>query len=174
MSDDQGSISLSSALARIHHLLGGLEEIADPEIRRNVFELLDLIDVLHREALERIAGGLVSAGLWDRALEDPVVAHLFSVYGLFEEPDPAAAVEEALEEVRGYVRSHGGELELVSVEGGRVRLRMLGACDGCPASEATLHQVVEEAIRRRWAGVTHVVVDQSPGGWQPVEIGRRP
>lgn len=174
MSENGEGIPFSSAVARIQQLIGELEEAPDPDVRRNAFELLDLIDVLHREALERLATGLVSSGLWDRAMEDPVVAHLFSVYGLVEEADPQAAVEAALEEVRDYVRSHGGELELASIDGGQVRLRMLGACNGCPGSEATLRQVVEEAIRRRWPGLVGVAVDQSGGGgWEPVTIVKR-
>ncbi|HHC09018.1 MAG TPA: NifU family protein [Actinobacteria bacterium] len=166
-------LSLATAVGRIRTLVDELEETPDPEVRRKVFELLDLVDVLHREGLERIAAGLRSVGLWERAVEDPLVAYLFAIYGLGDPVDPQAAVEEALGEVRDYVWSHGGELELVAIDGGRVRLRMLGACRGCPGSEATLRGVVEEAIRRRWPELVEVVLDEPEERWQPLEIGPR-
>jgi len=45
--------------------------------------------------------------------------------------------------------SHGGSIELVSVVGHQVRVRMSGACDGCPAASSTLRDVFERELRRR-------------------------
>lgn len=50
------------------------------------------------------------------------------------------------------VESHGGELEVVSIADGVVRVRMKGTCDGCPSSSATLTFGVEEALKKHWAG----------------------
>ncbi|MDP3891809.1 NifU family protein [Nocardioides sp.] len=56
-------------------------------------------------------------------------------------------VERALEAVRPYLGSHGGDVELLGVsEEGVVRLRLLGSCDGCPSSSVTLELAVEGAI----------------------------
>ncbi len=62
----------------------------------------------------------------------------------------AAVVEQVVAgEVGEYVRSHGGDLELVSAVGGAVEVRLSGACTHCPASDLTLSQRVEAAIRAR-------------------------
>jgi len=55
-------------------------------------------------------------------------------------------VRQALEEVRPYLRSHGGNVELLGVEGEVVRLRLVGSCDSCPSSAVTMKQTIEEAI----------------------------
>jgi Fe-S cluster biogenesis protein NfuA/nitrite reductase/ring-hydroxylating ferredoxin subunit len=54
----------------------------------------------------------------------------------------------ALEEVRPYLQSHGGNVELLGVEEGVARLRMQGSCSGCPSSTVTLRLAIEEAIQK--------------------------
>jgi Fe-S cluster biogenesis protein NfuA len=51
--------------------------------------------------------------------------------------------------VRPYARSHGGDIELLAVADGVVRVRLSGACNGCPAARFTLHQRLERELRRR-------------------------
>lgn len=168
------AVTMEQAVERIQTLVDRLERHHDPEVVRMVFELLDWIDVLHREALERLAGGLAGAQLLDRAVEDPVVAHLFSVYGMLDTTDAPQRVHEAIEEIRPYVLSHGGEMTVESIEGGVVRVRMLGACDGCPSAIVTLTQTLERAIRDRWPGLVRIDVadDDRNEGWSPVTIRR--
>ncbi|MGB2570939.1 NifU family protein [Micromonospora citrea] len=50
--------------------------------------------------------------------------------------------------VGDVARSHGGHLELVDVRDGQVRVRLAGACDGCPASRFTLRHRLEAELRR--------------------------
>jgi Fe-S cluster biogenesis protein NfuA/nitrite reductase/ring-hydroxylating ferredoxin subunit len=57
-------------------------------------------------------------------------------------------VRGALDEVRPYLESHGGNVELVSVEDGMVLLRMEGSCSGCPSSTMTLKLAIEDAIHK--------------------------
>jgi Fe-S cluster biogenesis protein NfuA/nitrite reductase/ring-hydroxylating ferredoxin subunit len=54
----------------------------------------------------------------------------------------------ALEQVRPYLHSHGGNVELLGVEKGVARLRMQGSCSGCPSSTVTLRLAIEEAIQK--------------------------
>jgi Fe-S cluster biogenesis protein NfuA len=54
----------------------------------------------------------------------------------------------ALEEVRPYLQSHGGNVELLGVKEGVARLRMQGSCSGCPSSTVTLRLAIEEAIQK--------------------------
>jgi Fe-S cluster biogenesis protein NfuA/nitrite reductase/ring-hydroxylating ferredoxin subunit len=50
--------------------------------------------------------------------------------------------------VRPYMQSHGGNVELLGVEGGVARVRLEGSCDGCPSSTVTLKLAIEEAIMK--------------------------
>jgi Fe-S cluster biogenesis protein NfuA len=52
----------------------------------------------------------------------------------------------ALEKVRPYLHSHGGDVEFLNVTGGVVRLKLLGSCGSCPSSSVTLKNAVEEAL----------------------------
>ncbi|MEZ0353576.1 NifU family protein [Mycobacterium sp. pR1184] len=61
-----------------------------------------------------------------------------------------AAVQELLAgPVGALAASHGGSIELVSVVGHQVTVRMAGACDGCPGASATLRDALERELRRR-------------------------
>jgi Fe-S cluster biogenesis protein NfuA len=52
----------------------------------------------------------------------------------------------ALEDVRPHLRSHGGNVELLGVVDGIIRLRLQGNCHGCPSSSETLRKLIEQAI----------------------------
>lgn len=52
-------------------------------------------------------------------------------------------------QVGALAESHGGSIELVSVTGNHVAVRMSGACDGCPAAASTLHERFQRELRRR-------------------------
>ena len=74
-----------------------------------------------------------------------------------------AAVEQVLAgEVGDYVRSHGGSLELVAVEGDRVAMRFSGACAHCPASDPTLTGRFEAAVRARFPGLAGIDTTRTP------------
>jgi Fe-S cluster biogenesis protein NfuA len=66
-------------------------------------------------------------------------------------------VEAALEEVRPALRKDGGDVELVDVEEGVVRVRLLGACGGCPMAMMTLVGFVEERLKQRVPEIQQVV-----------------
>lgn len=52
-----------------------------------------------------------------------------------------------LEELRSALQSHGGDLELDSIDGKTVKLKLKGACSGCPGAMMTLKNGVEAALR---------------------------
>ncbi len=70
-----------------------------------------------------------------------------------------ARVHQALEAVRPYLHSHGGNVELLGVEDGIVRLRLHGSCHSCPSSAVTMQQTIEEAIYGKAPEVTAVEVE---------------
>jgi Fe-S cluster biogenesis protein NfuA len=127
---------------RLEGLLARLEELP-PAARDTATEAAATLLGLYGEALARIAARVPA----DALTGDELVAHLLLVHGLHPVP-VERRVEGALEEVRPYLRSHGGEVELLAVRDGVVRLRLRGSCSGCPASRTTLELAVDEAVRR--------------------------
>jgi Fe-S cluster biogenesis protein NfuA len=98
---------------------------------------------LYGEALRRISARVPPEPL----IADELVSHLLLVHDLHPE-DVRTRVERALEEVRPYLGSHGGDVELLAVEGGVARVRLGGTCNGCASSSVTLTHAIEEAIAR--------------------------
>jgi Fe-S cluster biogenesis protein NfuA len=57
-------------------------------------------------------------------------------------------VEKALQTIRPALQADGGDVELIDVQEGVVKVRLKGACGGCPMSQMTLTRGVEASIRR--------------------------
>ncbi len=65
-------------------------------------------------------------------------------------------VQKVLEEIRPQIEADGGNIELVSVENLIVKVRLVGACAGCPMSAITLKQGVEALIKERIPDILRV------------------
>ncbi|MEW5866302.1 MAG: NifU family protein [Bacillota bacterium] len=65
-------------------------------------------------------------------------------------------VEKALEKIRSALQAHGGDVVLVSADGGVVKVRLTGACVGCPMSMMTLKNGVERALKQEIPEVERV------------------
>ncbi len=65
-------------------------------------------------------------------------------------------VEKAIEMIRPALQRDGGDIELVDVVGNVVKVRLQGACSGCPMSQLTLKAVVEKTIKQQVPGVERV------------------
>lgn len=68
-----------------------------------------------------------------------------------------AQVLEALQTVRPALMRDGGDVEFVSLEDGVVKVKLVGACGGCPMSQLTLKNFIEETLKAAVPGVTEVV-----------------
>jgi len=67
-------------------------------------------------------------------------------------------VREALEKIRPFLQADGGDVELVGVdEDGTVRVKLVGACGGCPMAQMTLQSGVERIVKQEVPEVTQVV-----------------
>ncbi|HOV84750.1 MAG TPA: NifU family protein [Syntrophobacteraceae bacterium] len=66
-------------------------------------------------------------------------------------------VEQALEKIRPMLQRDGGNVELVGVDGTVVKVRLQGACHGCPMSQMTLKAGIERIIKQEVPGVSEVV-----------------
>lgn len=69
----------------------------------------------------------------------------------------AAGVKEAVEEARAILQRDGGDIELVAIEGNVVKVRMKGACVGCPSAPLDLKNVVEKILKTRYPELAKVV-----------------
>jgi Fe-S cluster biogenesis protein NfuA len=71
-------------------------------------------------------------------------------------------VIEALDSIRGALRADGGDVELVDVieDEGLVKVRLTGACSGCPMSQMTLQMGIERIVKQRVPEVKQVVAVQ--------------
>jgi Fe-S cluster biogenesis protein NfuA len=65
-------------------------------------------------------------------------------------------IEKALEEVKPYIESHGGDFEVVSAKASKVKIRVKGACLGCPMAQATFGAGMEEMIKKAVPAVKSV------------------
>lgn len=57
-------------------------------------------------------------------------------------------IEKALAKVRGALQQDGGDIELVGIENGVVKVRLKGACAGCPMSQMTMANFVEAELKK--------------------------
>ncbi len=128
-------MEFDQAVAELETLVGTLERDGD----ERALMLLQLMDAIHRPAFELVLAG---------ELEHPIAEAVLGMYELIP-LDERAQVEEALDEIRPYMESHGGGLELLDVVGGAVHVRMSGSCNGCAASAMTLQRGVETKLRER-------------------------
>lgn len=143
------------ALERVARVESALEQVdvgAESLPRESALAAVSALVDLYGEGLARIVRHIAEqceveteARVASAFAGDELVSHLLMLHGLHPE-DTRCRVEGALEGVRPYLRSHGGNVELVKITGGTVQLRLEGHCKGCPSSSATLRTTVEDAI----------------------------
>ena len=66
-------------------------------------------------------------------------------------------VKEVLDKVRPYLVKDGGNVELIEVNGGTVKVKLVGACAGCPHSKMTLKNGIERILKQEIPEVTEVI-----------------
>lgn len=116
--------------------------------RERAEQLVGEVTDLYGAALGRVLGLAVSADpdLVDAVAADPLVASLLLVHGMHPH-SVERRITDALDTVRPYLGSHGGDVHLLGVDGDTARLRFAGSCKSCPSSAVTLELAVEDAIR---------------------------
>jgi Fe-S cluster biogenesis protein NfuA len=124
--------AVDERISRVESLLESIED--DQRATEAVYAVVEL----YGEALARLLAGA-------DPVEDDLVSHLLLVHDLHP-VDVETRVRRALDDVRPYLGSHGGDVELLGVEEGVARVRLGGTCDGCPSSAVTLQNAIETAI----------------------------
>ncbi len=143
--------SLEAIAKDIEEVLDKLRESSE-EVRELVSRLLELVDEFNRVPLVKIVRHLKSSPEGKKLLmeiaSDPDVYALFLKHRIVKQ-DIKVEVAKIIELIKPYVRSHGGDVELVDVKEDTVYVRMKGACQGCSQVGVTLTQGILEAIQER-------------------------
>jgi len=152
---DEHEPSLRRLGDRVETLLRGFDAVSTPRAARELGdELARTFVTLYGAGLERVleivhdTAGERSDAMFARLCDDPFVESLLCLHGLhpFSVED---RVQLALDGVRPYLKSHAGDVSIVSVMDGVVTLRLQGTCDGCSSSATTVRLAVERAILQR-------------------------
>ncbi len=165
-------------LARVEQLSARVEELADPEARELAQELVAAVVAMYGDGLERIVETIAGAreagtAIMDELAEDGAVASLLLIHDLYPVP-LEQRVREALDTVRPYMESHGGDVALLGIDEGVARLALEGSCNGCAASRATLELAIKQALEEHAPdlagleveGVTEPAAAAAPDGFE--------
>jgi Fe-S cluster biogenesis protein NfuA/nitrite reductase/ring-hydroxylating ferredoxin subunit len=137
-------------LDRVQSLSAAVDELPDPRARELAQDLVGAVIAMYGDGLRRIMDAISQAReggatILDQLAQDGAVASLLLIHDLY----PVGLEErviEALDTVRPYMESHGGNVELLGIEDGVARLELQGSCNGCAASRATLELAIKQAL----------------------------
>ena len=137
-------------LERVQELTQALEALEDGPAKEIAEDAIGAMVELYGDGLARIVdilgdSGVAGREIHERLVDDGVVASLLLIHDLYP-IDLQTRVREALDTVRPYMESHGGNVELLALEDGVARLRLVGSCHGCAASAATLELAIKDAL----------------------------
>jgi Fe-S cluster biogenesis protein NfuA/nitrite reductase/ring-hydroxylating ferredoxin subunit len=130
---------------------------------------------MYGAGLERIVELIEDEETRGRLAADELVAGLLMIHDLYPVP-LEKRVMQALDSIRPYMESHGGNIELLGFEDGVVKLRLEGSCKSCRASSSTLELAVRQALQEAapdllGMDVEGVVEEEMPGVPLPVVNG---
>lgn len=150
-------------LQKIEEMVRAIEATADPVARENALSLMQTLMEIHGAGIERMMEIVFDSGekggeIIDQFGGDSLVGSLLLLYGLHP-LDLETRVHQALDKVRPYLRSHGGDVEIIHISDGAVRLRLQGSCNGCASSAVTMKLAIEEAIYELAPDVTSLEVE---------------
>jgi Fe-S cluster biogenesis protein NfuA len=152
--------SLKAKITKIDRLAAELRDAPESDLRAGALELVQSLMEFHCAALDRMMEIAADAGdpgwrIIDSFGRDELVSNLLLLHGLHP-VDFETRVRQALEKVRPYLQSHGGNVDLMDAEAGRVRLQLIGSCSGCPSSAMTLKSAIETAIHENAPDVVSI------------------
>jgi Fe-S cluster biogenesis protein NfuA len=157
---------LQDRINKIDGLIAQIRNSEDRELRERALELIQILMEFHATAIDRMMEITSEAGdlgweVIDRFGRDPLVSNMLLLHGLHP-LDLDTRVRDALETVRPYLHSHGGNVELIDISDGAVRLKLTGSCHGCPSSAVTLKTAIEAAIHESAPDVTSIYCEDVP------------
>jgi Fe-S cluster biogenesis protein NfuA/nitrite reductase/ring-hydroxylating ferredoxin subunit len=160
-------------LDRVQSLSAEVDALKDERSRELAQGLVGAVIAMYGDGLRRIVEAIESsreagATILDQLAQDGAVSSLLLIHDLY----PVSLEErvlEALDTVRPYMESHGGNVELVGIEAGVAKLALQGSCNGCAASRATLELAIKQAIDEHAPDLLGLEVE---GVTEPASNGR--
>jgi Fe-S cluster biogenesis protein NfuA/nitrite reductase/ring-hydroxylating ferredoxin subunit len=158
-------------LARVQDLQEQLDSGGEFVAREFAQDLVFAVMQMYGLGLEQILAALFGAGEAGERLavglaDDPLVATLLLIHDLHPVP-LEVRVQGALDSVRPYMESHGGNVELLSLQDGVARISLRGSCSDCSASSVTLELAIKQALEEAAPDLDGLEVEgvapQTPG-----------
>ena len=171
-------MDVEELVERVQELQSQLESSGESPTRDLADELVSAVVQMYGVGLERILGSLFEAGAEGERIAatlaaDPLVATLLLIHDLHPVP-LEQRVQQALDSVRPYMESHGGNVELLSLENGIARIHLQGSCSDCSASSVTLELAIKQALEEAAPDLEGLEVEgvnaQTAGGSESVWI----
>jgi Fe-S cluster biogenesis protein NfuA len=148
-------------LKSIERLLGEIDSSADPSLRANVQQLVQLVMDLHGAGIERMLELIRAAdgeSIVNKLGQDDLAASLLVLYGLhplgLEE-----RVVQALDKIRLRLKARDGDVEVLGIQDGGVRLRLRADGHGCGSTGQALKEMVEEAVYQAAPDLTELTIE---------------
>lgn len=168
---EQRAKAVDEALEAVYEL--------DAAPKKAAIALKDSVELFHREALVHMVKTLKNdengKALLFELVDDPAVRAVLALHGIIR-ADPMTRAKIALEDVRPYLQSHGGDVDLVKIEDGAAFVRLQGSCNGCSMSAVTLREGVEKALVEGVAEIDRIEVleDEPTAAFIPLgSIGKK-
>lgn len=142
---------LNRQSAHIQELIEEIDSFSDPDAKETMQECIQEILSFYGRGLEKILS-IISKGssqaskdIYNDLLEDSFINGLLLIHDLHP-LDLKTRLYKALAKVKPYMDSHGGSVEIVSLDNGIAKLKLSGSCKGCPSSSSTLELGIKQAI----------------------------
>ena len=150
-------------VARIDQDILSLENVIssweEQHHQNTAYALKKAIEDINKVAFVRLIRFLKSKGLTStlkEAMSDEVLYKVLRYHGILQ-ASLNERIEESLESVRPFLQEHKGDVELVNIiPPDTIEVRLLGSCDGCPASTLTLTQGIEKAVKEKCPEITKI------------------
>ena len=161
----QTATSIEDLAARLDEAISRVDDL-DPAARGIVSEAIETLDELHKQALvavvRRLRDDPRGKELLFELVDEPCVRMVLAMHGVIR-PDPITLARQVLDRIRPGLQSHGGDVELDSIQGTTAFVRLQGACNGCSMASVTMRDSVSEALVAGVPGLTGVdVVPNDP------------
>src|ERR1700722_2549883 len=142
--------AMNSHGGRIQQLLEQIEALPSPSTRELIHEFMEATLAFYGQGLGRILQVVSESGpdgkkAYQHLINDKVVRGLLLIHDLHP-ADLESRLRGALDQVRPYLQSHGGNVELISLTEQAARLRLQGTCKSCASSAVTLELAIRHAI----------------------------
>ena len=148
---------------RLQKLLAEVEALPYPGARELIQDCMESVLGFYGAGLKRILQVVSEDGPEGRKvfrdlIRDDVIKGLLLIHDLHP-LNLENRLLEALDKVRPYLKSHGGNVELISLENDVAKLRLQGTCQSCASSAVTLELAIRHAIEQACPDLVHFEVE---------------